>query len=474
MSGSKPFRNDKAASDWIRTTLRRMAKPQVRHNDGHGLYLRLSLGGTATWTLKRAVNGKPQEKTLGHFPAVGVNAARAKAAEWRAAIDDGKDPAKDEAEARAAELAARQAREEAERQLKLRTFNALAERFMREHVQRKLRASMHTAYGSTLGLLPATIPSRSKLGKPRQRRCYVAAWRSRPIKEISSDDVDKVLNAIYTEAETKFRKRHPDYPTAKQVPAGVGVGGNRIRVYLHRFFEWCIKERCIVVNPVMQTSPKAAERKLDRVLTDAELVEVWNAIDERGGKFKTVLKIMAYTGQRENEVAGMRWSELNLDGPEPLWSMPPSRTKKERAHNVPLAPQVVAMLRAVPKLEDSDLVFTTTGKTPLSGWSKLKARIDTEIARARRAAGIEADMPAWRFHDLRRTARTAFARAGVAPEVARAIVNHKAKGMDAIYDRFEYLPQRRAALTEWANEMDGIIAGTSRNNVVQLRAAGAS
>ncbi len=473
MRAAKPFRNDKAASDWIKRTLRNMASPQVRHNDGHGLYLRLSLGGTATWTLKRAVNGKPQEMTLGHFPAVGVNDARAKAAEWRAAIDDNKDPARAEREARAAELAAQQAREEAERQLKLRTFNALAERFMREHVQRKLRSSMHTAYGSTLGLLPATIPSRSKLGKPRQRRCYVAAWRNRPIKEITSDDVDDVLNAIYAAAETKYRKRHPDFPANKELPVGVGAGGNRIRVYLHRFFEWCIKERCIAVNPVTQTSPKAAERKRDRALTDAEMVEVWNAINVKGGEFKTVLKVMAYTGQRREEVGGMRWSELTLDGPEPLWSMPPSRTKKDRAHNVPLAPQVVDLLRAVPRIDGCDFVFTTTGNTSMSGWSSPKVRIDAQIALARRAAGIEADMPPWRFHDLRRTARTAFARAGVPPEVARAIVNHKAKGMDAIYDRFEYLPQRRAALTNWANELDSIIAGTSRQNVVQLRAAGA-
>ena len=146
----------------------------------------------------------------------------------------------------------------------------------------------------------------------------------------------------------------------------------------------------------------------------------------------------------------MRWSEFDFE--HALWTLPAERTKSNRAHEVPLSPQVVRILEATPRLHDQ-LVFLSDGKeVPISGFSKRKRRLDSSCT-----------IPPWSLHDLRRTAATSMGRLGVEPHIVRRILNHSPReidGVTAVYNRFAYLEEKRAALDKWATHVESTVLTT--------------
>ena len=120
-----------------------------------------------------------------------------------------------------------------------------------------------------------------------------------------------------------------------------------------------------------------------------------------GYPFGAMMKLLLLTGQRRPEVAGMVWSEIDLEGK--LWTIPKVRSKSKREHIVPLSAPALTVLNEPPLFGDEAFVFTTTGgRRPVSGFSKAKAR-----------ANDLSKIENWRLHDLRRTVRTEMARLGV-------------------------------------------------------------
>ena len=119
------------------------------------------------------------------------------------------------------------------------------------------------------------------------------------------------------------------------------------------------------------------------------------------------------------------------------------------------------MAKRLPQIGDSDLVFTTNETTPVSGFSRAKTRLDA----------LMGDPPEWLLHDLRRTATTGMARLGTAPHVVDKILNHTAgtiRGVAAIYNRYQFEPERKAALEAWARFVESLVR-PSPSNVVGLR-----
>jgi integrase len=196
------------------------------------------------------------------------------------------------------------------------------------------------------------------------------------------------------------------------------------------------------------------------VLTHDEIAKFWTATDKVGKPFGAALKLLLITGARLNEVARMTRAELNDAG---IWSIPGTRTKNGKPHIVPLPPLARDVLAALPRIEGG-WVFTTTGTSPVSGWSKIKARLD----------GLMGDVPAWRLHDLRRSAVTHMAELGIAPHVIELVVNHISgarAGVAGTYNRSELMPERRTALERWAAHIAGIVSGRPAA-VVPLRKGG--
>src|SRR5262249_55603348 len=159
------------------------------------------------------------------------------------------------------------------------------------------------------------------------------------------------------------------------------------------------------------------------------------------------------------EVGGMRWSELDLERRE--WTIPRERAKNAKTSTVHLPDFAVEILEQLPRIGDSDFVFTTTERTPASGFSRAKRRLDE----------LMGNPPEGTLHDLRRTGASGMARLNVPPHVVDKILNHVSgtiRGVSAIYNRFTYLPERKAALDAWARFVESLVR-PGASNVIGLR-----
>jgi integrase len=205
----------------------------------------------------------------------------------------------------------------------------------------------------------------------------------------------------------------------------------RVRSYGSALYAWANGRELVTHNPFAAVKPETRETQRDRVLTDAELGDIWRASGKIGWPWGPYVRFLLLTMQREAETAGLEWIELAPD--RATWAMPGARTKNNRPHVVHLAAPAQAILKAAPRIAGSHLVFTTTGRTPISGFSKAKTTLDAAIVaeRARRAAedGTEpAPLIPWRWHNFRRSGVTVLARLGVRCEVADKVLNHVAGG----------------------------------------------
>jgi integrase len=265
----------------------------------------------------------------------------------------------------------------------------------------------------------------------------------------------------------------------------------RVGGLLKRLFKFALSRDLIESDPAAALILPGAEVQRERTLTEAEIRALWVATDpasrgderNRAGRpaahpsmfpWGAYFRLLLLTGQRRGEVAGMRWADVDLKAR--TWALASTDTKSARAHLVPLSPAAVALLKALPRLSvtvdgkdvPSPYVLSTSGVAPVAMFSKPKRWLDD--AMRRELGGNLAD---WRIHDLRRTVSTGLARLGVDPFVRRRVLNHALQGVDAIYDRFDYLEPKRAALDLWAAELDRIVRGKpSGTNVVKIKDAG--
>jgi integrase len=219
------------------------------------------------------------------------------------------------------------------------------------------------------------------------------------------------------------------------------VARNRVRSSLSAFFAWAIREGLLEINPVTGTG-KAPEGSRERVLSEFELRQVWRSLEE--DQFSDIVRLLIFTGQRREEIGGLRWSEIDLD--RGLIAFPPERTKNKRLHELPLSQQARAILERQPRREDRDLVFGL-GQGGFSGWSDCKAALDQRL---------KLKTP-FRLHDLRRTVATIMAdKLSVLPHIVEAILNHVSghrAGVAGIYNRAKYEGDMRQALQRWADQV---------------------
>jgi integrase len=263
------------------------------------------------------------------------------------------------------------------------------------------------------------------------------------------------------------------------VKEGRHAMAGRTLAYGRACFAWAVKRDRLTSNPFLGLPIPAAVTQRDRVLTDDEVGAIYNGAGTLGYPFAPLIRLLLLTAQRRDEVAGMRWSEVADDGV--MWILPGERAKNSRSHFVHLSEEARTVLANTPRTVGTDLVFTTKGTTPVSGFSKAVERliIATERYRIERAetAGRKPppSMAGWRLHDFRRTCVTWLAGAGFAPHVADKLLNHAAAGelsdVGRVYQRNAFLPERKAALEAWGQHVLACAESTSEaDNVVSLPA----
>ena len=273
----------------------------------------------------------------------------------------------------------------------------------------------------------------------RFKNNFVNEYENRAIRDLQKSDIRAVLDKI----------------TAR----GADIQANRVLAAIKKFLNWCVERGYLDSNPAQSIKPPSKENKKDRVLSDQELEKILREADQEGFPFGPVISLLVLTGQRKSEVAGMRWSEIDVK--EKMWSLPKERCKNGHAHRVPLSPQVIEILQNLPRFLHSDFVFTTTGTSAISGFGKIKGRIDDR-------SGVTG----WTYHDLRRTAASGMARLEVPPHVIEKVLNHVSgsfSGVAGVYNRYGYEREKRAALELWASYIEGILNGKCLSGAEKIR-----
>jgi len=371
-----------------------------------GFGLRISSTGARSWILMFRVDGKLRRLTVGTVAKVPrVEDARREARAALEAAAAGDDPAGKKVSDNETSLRRRED-----------TVAAVVERHVARYCKPRNRS-----WRDTQRLLINHVVSR---------------WGDRHVATIARRDVRELLDDLAVR--------------------GFGAGANRVLAATRKLFGWAVEQDIIDASPCVALRAPAAETERDRVLKDDELIRVWRAAETMGGVAGAFIQMLALTGQRRDEVATIRWQDVDLD--KDLWTLSREATKGDRSHEVPLAPLAVEILGRLPRL--GDFVFTTAGDRPISGYSKINARLD-------KLAGIE---HGWRLHDARRTCGTGMARLGVAVSTISRVLNHKEGGVTKIYNRYSYLDEKRQALGVWASHIERLLIPTPEN-VVTLRAS---
>ena len=225
------------------------------------------------------------------------------------------------------------------------------------------------------------------------------------------------------------------------------------------------------MSPMADVPAPTPSQERKHFLNDTEIVMLWNATFDLGWPFGDIYRLLILTGQRRLEVGHVAWPEINLSSKQ--WLIPADRTKNKREHLVPLADGAVEIITGLPKIASKKhLVFTTTGETPVSGFSRAKCRIDDVIAKAAKKESVK--FRPWIVHDIRRTVATKMQSLGVKVEVTEEILNHKTGSRSAIarrYQVYEYEHEKRAALETWERHLRGLVAGHLTDNVIRMEAA---
>lgn len=211
-------------------------------------------------------------------------------------------------------------------------------------------------------------------------------------------------------------------------------------------------------SPMRDVQPPAKADKRQRILADAELRLIWESAGGLGWPFCEIIKLLMLTGQRLREVAHATWNEFDLEKAE--WLIPGERTKNKLPMVVHLSKPAVQILKSLPVVKcKKGYLFTTTGKTAVSGFSRAKGRIDTIMLKAQQENELEA-LPEWRLHDLRRTMSTYCQRLRIAPQVIELMQNHvegARSGTKGSYQLYQYAAERRAGFTKWGATLLAIV-----------------
>jgi integrase len=372
-------------------------------DDLRGFGLRVRREGNRTWVVGyRVRRGRYRRLTLGDVAKLNAEQARTEAKRIFGDVARGIDP-----------LAERQAKQLGA----ARSLGAVID----DYLTRKAKE-----------LRPASL---------RNARLYLQGWHFKPLHSHAVTDIKRIdiAGRLDKIADAKG-------PTTARAA----------RAALSAFFASAWKKGIVESNPVLGTESPAPGASRERVLTDAELRAIWNACGD--GDYGRVVRLLILTGQRRNEIGGLRWGEIGADRDgKAVILLAADRTKNRHSHVVPLLPMAQKIIDSVPKR--GDFLFGSAGFT---GWSAGKAALDERLK------GKVAD---FRLHDVRRTVATKMAESpddgglGIEPHIVEALLNHldgHKSGVAGVYNRAGYKTQIRAALALWNDHLRSLVEGGGR------------
>jgi integrase len=394
----------------------RGAKPHEKPyklGDGGGLYLLVNPNGALWWRLKYQFEGREKLLSLGVYPRVSLQQARAIRDEARKAIANGIDPS---------------AKRQAEKFSTANTFEAVGREWL-SLLENKLAPATYAKAAWTLETL--VYP-------------YIG---SRPIAKLSATDVLKVLKRI------EDRGFHETAHRARQRCSQVF----RYAVQTERALHDVTADLRGALAPVLSEHHAA-------ITEPARIGELLRAIDGYTGHFVTAfaLKLAPLLFVRPGELRHAEWAEFDSEGHEPHWRIPAEKMKMGEQHIVPLSKQALALLR--------DLRLRT-GNGPYvfpSILSRSRPMSDNTVNAALRRLGYTRDEMTG--HGFRTLASTCLNEQGYHPDLIELQLAHAERNqVRAAYNKAQRLPERRKMMQAWADYLDGLRASA---NVFPFRRAG--
>jgi len=371
-----------------------------------GLYLVIQPSGVRSFAVRTRVAGKPIKITLGPTKIIELAKAREMARAKLEAVHRGIDPRQAEREAiRAAEVAAQ------------RTVAAACEDWLRrDQADNRDVATVRR------------IMSREVL--PHIGNIQIEAVRKADLIAV----IDRVVD------------RAP-------------VRANRVLAHTKRLFRWAAARDLIEVNPAANIEKPTDERARDRVLSDAELVQVWEAAGRVGGAYGAGVRLLMLTDARVAKLFEAKWSEIQGE----VLRLPAERSKSKEGRTIWLSPPAREIIDALPRFAGCDWLLTASGRHPFRAYGTSKIRLDRELA---------ADaLPAWRVHDFRRTVATGLQRLGVRPEAIEAVLGHisgSRAGIVGTYQKHRFEAEAAEAVRRWGEHVQ-VLLDPKPSKVVELR-----
>jgi integrase len=270
-------------------------------------------------------------------------------------------------------------------------------------------------------------------------RRELGRWSGRSIHDITKRDVIEIVSSVEQR--------------------GTPVAANKTLKAIKTFLRWCVGRAVLDQSPAEGIPLPTKEVARDRVLSDDELARVIIAARQIGDPYGGIVEMLALTAQRREEVARCVWDEVDLG--DRIWTLPAQRTKNAKPHIVHLSDQAIAVLRRVTR--QGKLILSVSGTYPFQDFNNAKRKLDA-------MAGVTG----WRLHDLRRTCVSGMARLGIAPHIADKILNHQAgtiSGVAAVYQKHQFLEERKEALERWGAHVSQIVARWRRPSLKLSSAA---
>ncbi|MFC1502940.1 tyrosine-type recombinase/integrase [Pseudomonadota bacterium] len=384
-----------------------------RFADGEGLYFVVPKAGRPYWMLRYTANKKRKEMTLGKYSDLSLADARAEVAIKMKQHREGLDP-----------LLAKQRAE----QVSIKTVNDLFNDWHQGNVKR---------------LKHPKIPERI------YRKDIAPHIGSYNLDSVSARDIRTVLNAIAASNRPSI--------------------ANDALMYCKQLFNHGIKLDVLGANPASAfsvTDAGGVEKSKDRALTIEELTHAFKVMRENSDSFSRdnylACALLVTLGVRKSELTESSWKEFDLEGK--IWKLPKERSKSGGGITIPLPEVVMNWLNELKvRACGSDYVFPSrrVSKNPYMGADTLNRAITKlfghEAGKKKQPCNKMGDMAHFTVHDLRRTCRTLLAIEGVPGHVAERCLNHKLKGVEGIYNHYDYIDERKEALAVLSEKLQLII-----------------
>jgi integrase len=398
----------------VRTLKAKTERYEAWEDGRTGLGVRVSTVGRKSWIYMYRFDGNPRRMTLGVYPAMTLANARVRHAKAKEMRDQGIDPG-------VVHVQKHQAEQQAT------TVAYLVEEYLEKHARRKKRS--------------ADADERAL------RKEIIPIWGYRKAKDITRRDIINLLDDV--------------------VDRGSPVMANRLLALLRKMFSFAVKQDILGATPCVEIDKPTEETPRDRVLSSMEIATFWHGLEKASmlPLTRLALKLMLATAQRRDEVVSAPWSEFSLS--ESVWEIPAARSKNKNAHRVPLSSLACDLLGQVQELGKGSLwLFPSPRSDGLMAPAAVSHAMRNNLSRL----GIDNATP----HDLRRTAASHMTEMGIPRLIVSKVLGHSDGSVTAIYDRFEYWPQKKQALDAWSARLEEIISGKpATSNVVLLAEAGA-